>query len=560
MFLALALALSAVAARLVWLQGVRAPELRERALRQRVTEAVLPAVRGSILARDGEPLALSVHRSTIVADPRQIPDALLVAQRLAPILKEEPGAVLPRLEGDRSFSYVARTVDDAVAQQVQSLHLPGIRLVPETVRAYPSGTMAGAVLGIAGVDGQGLEGLEYGYDDVLRGRPGRVVEERDPRGRPIPQAPSHLEPSVPGRSLVLSIDSRLQYEVESVLEAGVSRYQAKGGMAMVMDPHTGEILALANAPGFSPADFSSVPVEGRRNRAVTDVFEPGSTNKVITMAAALETGAVTRTTRIDVPDRLWVADEEFHDAHDHETENWTIDDILRESSNIGTIKVAQAVGGKKLDDFLDRFGYGRTTGLDFPGEAEGIVLPYEDWSGTSYATIPVGQGIATSAVQMTLVYATVANDGVRPVPSLVRGEQAGSGGKVEQRRPSDVPRRIISSETAQQLRQMLQLVVDKGTGEEAAVPGYPVGGKTGTARIPGPDGYSDAYVASFIGFAPADDPQVVVSVFIDQPTSTIYGGSTAAPLFSEITGFALRSMKVSPRPDHLAGSALTTPN
>src|SRR5947208_6814987 len=175
MFLALALALSAVAARLVWLQGVRAPELRERALRQRVTEAVLPAVRGSILARDGEPLALSVHRSTIVADPRQIPDALLVAQRLAPILKEEPGAVLPRLEGDRSFSYVARTVDDAVAQQVQSLHLPGIRLVPETVRAYPSGTMAGAVLGIAGVDGQGLEGLEYGYDDVLRGRPGRVV-------------------------------------------------------------------------------------------------------------------------------------------------------------------------------------------------------------------------------------------------------------------------------------------------------------------------------------------------------------------------------------------------
>ena len=544
LFVVLVLALAAVAVRLVMLQGLRAERYRTLASNQRVTEAVLPALRGSIYDRNMSPLALSVERSTVVADPRQIRDPLLAAQRLAPVLREEPGVILPRLEGDRAFSYVARVVDDAVAEQVKALAIPGIRLVPETQRSYPAGATAGAVLGITGIDGQGLEGLEYRYDDVLRGKPGRVVEERDPDGRPIPQAPSVYERSVPGRSVQLTLDEALQFQVESILDAGVKRYNAAGGTAVVMDPATGEVLALANSPGFHPGEFAKVPTAHRRNRAVTDVFEPGSTNKVITVAAALEEKVITPTQRLEVPDEMEVADEVFADASSHPPQQWTVEDILVQSSNIGTIKVAQAVGGRRLDRYFGQFGYGHTTGIDFPGEAEGIVVPYDQWSGTSIGTIPLGQGIAASALQMTLVYATLANDGVRPVPSLVKGV-ASPDGRLERPPSSDVWRRTSSSATGGEIRRMLARVVSDGTGKRAAVEGYTVAGKTGTARIPGPNGYTNAYVASFVGFAPAESPRLVVSVFLDQPTP-IFGGDTAAPVFSEIAWEALRHLKIPP--------------
>lgn len=550
-FVVLVLTFSVVAVRLVYLQGLRATELRALASRQRASKATLPAVRGSIYDRNMAPLALSVQRSTIAADPGVITEPLLVAQRLAPVLHEEVGAVLPRLQGDGAFSYVARAVDDSVAQQVRAMSLPGIFIVPETRRSYPSGSLAAAVLGVSGVDGTGLEGIEYRYDDLLRGRPGRVEEERDPEGRPIPQAPSTVEPSVPGSSLVLTLDEELQYQVEQMLEAGVKEYKAKGGTVVVMDSRTGEILAMANSPGFRPGDFAATSYADRRNRTITDVFEPGSTNKVVTMAAALEEGRVSTTEHIDVPDRMKVAGEVYQDAEEHELASMTMEDILVESSNVGTIKVAQRVGIETLDRYFNAFGYWHKTALDFSDEAEGLLT---EASGASIATVPIGQGIAVTPLQITLVYAALANDGVQPVPSLV-ARVVGPDHKTRLLPPPTIPRRIVSPATAATLRRMLTQVVDRGTGANAAVEGYAVAGKTGTARIPGPEGYTDKYVASFVGFAPAANPSIVISVSLDQPSQpSFFGGDTAAPLFSQIARYALRHLKIPP-----TGSSKTRP-
>jgi cell division protein FtsI (penicillin-binding protein 3) len=556
LLLAFQLGLVMVGVKVVYVQVLGAAALRDQAMRERSTEATLPALRGSIYDRNLAPLALSVQRHTVVADPILISEPLIVAEKLSPILGVDPGVLLPRLEGDSGFSYVVRGVDDALAQQVRSLSLPGIDVIPETQRSYPAGELAAAALGFTGTDGSGLEGLEYQYNDMLEGRPGRVAEERDPAGQPIAQAPSVLIPSIPGSSLVLTLDEELQYQVEQILDAGVQQYHSKGGWAVVMDPRSGEILALANSPGFSPSDFAKVAAADRHNRAVTDVFEPGSTNKVITIAAALEDKVVGLSQRFDVPDHLRVEDAEFGDAEKHDPVSMNMEDILVESSNVGTIKIAKLVGGQRLDRYFTSFGYGRATGLGFPGEADGLVLPYSQWSGTSIATIPLGQGIAVSALQLTLVYATIANGGVRPVPSLVKAVRSpdGSVAPMKSSGPDEGPRRVISSNTAYSLRHMLGEVVARGTGTRAAVDGYSVAGKTGTARIPSPSGYTNDHVVSFVGFAPAEDPQLVISVSLDRPTDTsLFGGDTAAPLFSEIATFALRHLRipptnVSPRP------------
>ncbi|MFL6188004.1 MAG: peptidoglycan D,D-transpeptidase FtsI family protein, partial [Actinomycetes bacterium] len=472
-------------------------------------------------------------------------DPLATAHALAPVLDMNEAALREKLASDTSFVYLARKVDDGVAEAVKRLHLAGIQLLDEPKRIVPSGDLAGPVLGQVGVDDEGLSGLEKQYEKVLTGRAGELLVERDPGGNDIAAGLRQLKPSARGDNLVLTLDRAMQYETERALRDSIVSANAKGGMALVMDPTTGEILAMANLvvekkgqPPVAPAD----------NMAVTRVFEPGSTNKVVTVAAALEEGVVNPSTRMNVADTLQVADVLFHDAEEHELMWWTTADILAHSSNVGTIQVAQRLGPQRLARAALDFGYGKVTGVDFPGESAGLVNPVSQWRCTDLGVNAIGQGVAVTVLQMASVYATVANNGVLRPPTLLRG-MVDAHGRVEkaERKPG---RRVVSARTARTLSRILEGVVeDGGTGTEAALDEWRVAGKTGTARKPDTEhgGYlPGAYVGSFIGFAPAQRPAVVVAVVIDQPTRGYYGGSVAAPVFREVTASALRRQGVVP--------------
>ncbi len=550
------------AARLVQLQVLETSRYKDLATAQRFRVAELSTPRGDILDRNGKPLAVSVAARTVVANPSAIADKERTALELSRLLELPYEEVLSRISGDSKFAYVARKVDDSKAELVEAAQIPGVVLVEETRRRYPGGSLAASVLGFVGTDNQGLEGLELGAEDLLAGRPGTFAVEQDPQGRPIPQAEYHFEPPVPGADLVLTIDSDIQYKAETLLAQAVDRYGAKGGSVLVMEVGTGEILAMANSPTFDPNEFWKSETAARKNRLTADVFEPGSTNKVITAAAAIEEGVVSRDERIGVPNRYRIADAEFKDAEDHPPVSWTLRDIVVHSSNIGTIKVAQRLGPEKLDAYLRAFGYGSPTGVPIPGEARGILLPVDKWWATSIGTVPIGQGIAVTGLQLAQVYATIANDGVRVQPRLVRGRVlVRHAMTVEELAPTAQPVRVVSPDTARELREILAGVVAEGTGKKAAVPGHQVAGKTGTARKPSEaGGYLDKYVASFIGFAPVKQPRFVVAVILDEPTP-YYGGLSAAPVFSDMMGFVLRQRNVSPSGDQrefARGSRTTT--
>jgi cell division protein FtsI (penicillin-binding protein 3) len=456
-----------------------------------------------------------------------------------------PKRVRRSISAPGRFVYLARRVDLDVARRIDRLGLPGIGLLDESKRHYPAGGLGSQVVGFVGVDDVGLAGLELEYDELLAGRPGEMVVEQDPAGRPIPQGERKMEPPSAGADLVLTIDRDLQYQAQRALAASVQANQAKGGSVVIMDPATGEILAMATYPWFDANRFSEAAPEVIRNRAVTDVYEPGSVNKVITAAGALEEGIIGLREVLRVPDHHLLGDKVFHDAHPHPVERMTLADVIAQSSNIGTIMVADRLGKERLDAYLRRFGFGEETKLRFPGEADGILLDADDWWVTSMGTIPIGQGIAVTPLQMLSVYATVANEGVRVEPTLVRGHVEPGGRFVRSREP--VRRRVVSVQTARILTRMLAHAVREGTGQAAEIPGYWVAGKTGTARKPLEDalGYSDRYVASFLGFAPARHPRVVVAAILDEPV-TVYGGIAAAPLFREVTRFALAHLQVAP--------------
>jgi cell division protein FtsI (penicillin-binding protein 3) len=535
-----------VGGRLVVLQLRDAEAYETLARNQRVHRVELPATRGSILDRAGRVLALSLPAAAVYADPRLVRDPGDTAARLAPLLDLPAKRIRRSLSASGTFVYLARRVDMDVARKIDRLALPGIGLLDESKRHYPAGGLASQVVGFVGVDEVGLSGLELEYQDLLAGRPGEMVAEQDPAGRPIPQGERKIVPPSAGADLVLTIDRDLQYQAQRALSAAVQANQAKGGSVVIMDPGTGQILAMATYPWFDANRFTEAAPEVIRNRAVTDVYEPGSVNKVITAAAALEEEIIGVREVIGVPDYHLLGDKVFHDSHPHPMQRMTLADIIAESSNIGTIMVAQRLGKERLDAYLRRFGFGRETALRFPGEAHGILLDADDWWVTSMGTIPIGQGIAVTPLQMLSVYATVANDGVRVEPTLVRGHVEPGGRFV--REPEPVRRRVVSQDTARMVTRMLAHAVREGTGQAAEIPGYWVAGKTGTARKPLKDarGYSDRYVASFIGFAPAREPRIVVAAILDEPV-TVYGGIAAAPLFREVTRFALAHLQVAPQ-------------
>lgn len=545
LFAALVMGFAAIAARVSMLQVRDAEEYVALARSQRVREIDVPASRGSILDRNGHELAISLAAKAVFANPRVIERPLQVAERVAPILDLPAKQLAKALREDTGFVYLARRVDVEKAAQIEDMAIEGIDFLDESKRHYPAGDLAPQVMGFVGVDGAGLAGIELHYDEVLGGRAGKMLIEQDPTGRAIPSGVSRIREPVPGEDLVLTIDRDLEFQAQRALKAAVESNGAIGGTVVVLDPRTGDVLAMVSYPWFNANDFTSASPEVIRNRAVTDMYEPGSVNKVITAAAALESGAVGLHETFEVPDSYQVGDKLFRDVHPHPPVAMTIGDIIAESSNVGTIKVAQRLGRDRLASYLHRFGYGRESGIDFPGEAEGILMPRDEWWVTSMGTIPMGQGIAVTPLQMASVYATLANDGVRVRPRLVRGVRDGAG-ELHEEAPGR-GRRVISAETAASLREMLVRVVEEGTGQLAAVPGYRIGGKTGTARKPLEDalGYGDEYVASFIGFAPADDPRIVVAAMIDEP-ETVYGGVAAAPLFREVARFALADLHVPP--------------
>ena len=557
-------------AQLVNVQVLSAEEHTERGVRQRARTIELPASRGRIYDREGDVLATSITSATIYADPRSfvpserpdgriVPaagDANRIARTLAPILDLDVSWIEDRLRRDAHFVYLARQVDLRLGEEIMALRLPGIGMLTEPRRVYPSGGLAAQVIGFTGIDGDALQGLEARHDDLLRGTPGTLRFERALGGLSIASGLREVAPAVPGRDLVLTIDRDIQFAAERVAADVMERHSAEGATIVVLEIGTGEILGMASAPTFDPAVLRRDEQAFWRNRAVTDLFEPGSIQKTLAIAAALESGAITPETTFDVPDRLTVAGKQFSDVSKHGVEQWTAGQILTRSSNVGAILIAQRTGVAPLRDQFLGFGFGSPTGLRFPGEVGGHVPANEQWWATTLPTVAIGYGTSSTLLQIATAYAALANGGVLVDPVLVRGTVGPDG--ILEPTSATATRRVVSERTAAQVMDMLleSVAGERATGARAQVPGYNVGGKTGTAikALDGGSGYSDQYISSFVGVAPMDDPRIVVAVMVDGPRGAYYGGVVAAPAFAEVMHASLLARRIVP---DSAGRSLT---
>ncbi|HKY66660.1 MAG TPA: penicillin-binding protein 2, partial [Acidimicrobiales bacterium] len=546
LLVAIVLLFSVVVVRLAYVQTIGASQYVAYGVDQRIEPIELAGGRGAIYDRNGTDLAISIPQTSIAADPSIVTDPQGAARELAPVLGLDEIDLLRLLTEDVRFVHLKRQVPDDVADAVRDLDIPGVLFFDEQARFMAAGDMARSVIGSVNIDGDGRSGVEQAYEDRLAGEPGHLMVERDPQGRTIPAGRHQIDPARPGDDLILTIDRGLQYEVERILQAQIGTTGAKGGTAIVSDPETGEILAMANQ---ETDPTTGVIHNSSEDRAVTANYEPGSVNKVITLAAALEEGLVTPEQVITVPPSLQVADHTYNDAHPGDL---TVTDVLARSSNVGTIKIAQRLGEERLDEYLRRFGFGHDTGLGLPHEENGQLLPVDEWSGTSIGSIPLGQGISVTALQMLFAYNVIANDGVYVPPALVAATRDAEGER------HDVPpgdaRRVVSPTTAAQMRAMLARVIENGTGTAAAIEGYVAAGKTGTARKPQESGgYEDAagnyhYISTFAGFLPADDPKLSIIIVIDEPSTSPYAAQVAAPAFADIGRYAVRTMGVAPAP------------
>jgi cell division protein FtsI (penicillin-binding protein 3) len=542
LFLVFVAALGLATLRAGWLGAVRAPALKQAAATQQVQTIALPAPRGTITDRNGAVLAVSEPASDVSATPYIVREPLRAAAALAPLLDVPASELLTKLSEQTGFVYLARRLPAARADKVAALGIDGIALTPSTLRTYPRSWLASQLIGSASEEPGGGMGLEYGQDDALRGEDGlrRVVS--DALGEPI--SIDDERPTVPGEDVELTIDANLQEKVESVLD-GVGRvYQPRrGATAIVMNPRTGEVLALANWPRVDANDPGGAPPYATQNRGVGLTFEPGSTFKAFTVAGALDDGVVTPDTPFFLPAQLTMFDRTLHDSHPRGDVTLTVSQILAQSSNVGAVKVALELGARRFSEWVERFGFGAPTGVALPGEERGLVPTYEEYSGTSIINLPIGQGIAVTPMQMMAAYAAIANGGILRAPQVIR-----SLGGERVRVPAG--RRVISSATSARVREMLRGVLAAGgTASEAHIEGYDLAGKTGTAnKVDAATGeYSEErYIASFVGFAPARDPELLVSVVVDEPQGAIYGGEVAAPAFQKIVAFALPYLGIRP--------------
>jgi cell division protein FtsI (penicillin-binding protein 3) len=529
--------------RAAWLQVVHAATYGKQAQRMHEETTTTPAGRGSILDRSGVQLAIGEQDTTIYADPHLVTDARGIALAAQRIFGSDANTLYPELlRKNTRFVYVARFADPKLAKVFLAKQFIGIGSYPEERRAYPQNTVAAPVIGFAGVDNKGLGGLELEYDHKLAGTAGRQTIIRDATGQAIDTLSA--TPERQGQNLFTTIDSRIQANAEAVLRKTVIDYRARSASAIVLDPRTGAILAMAQAPVYDANNARDVPYATQRNKAVTDTYEPGSTFKLVTIAGALSKGIVTPSTKFRLPYSIHVADRVIHDAEYRPTEWLTVSEILSHSSNVGAVTIAEKLGSASLMQWIERFGYGKKTGIDFPGESPGFVLPLEKWYGSTIGNVPIGQGISVTPIQMVSAYGAIANGGVWVQPHLV--ERVGGRIYHDSKR-----RRVVTRKIDEVLKKMLTGVVDEhgATGNEAAIPGYSVAGKTGTAQVPGPHGYTTGkYVASFVGMVPVKKPRLVVLVVVNEPTRGIFGGHVAAPAFAEIAKFDLQYLGVPP--DH----------
>lgn len=552
----LAIGFAAVLVRLVDVQGLSASRYAVVGDSQRLRTIDLAAQRGSILDRNGNALAVSVPRQTVWADPQMVTDPAGAARALAPVLGRPEPELRAALTNTSSFVYLARRVDDATADSVRRLKLPGVELLPEPTRVWPGGPVGDSVLGQVGSEGEGLSGLELQFQPVLAGTSGEVRVERDPDGRDIPGGVRQRTDPVSGRDLVLTLDRDLEYFVEQALARRIVASQARAGVAVVMDTRTGDVLAMAN---MAAGEKDRPPESAGYNKAVVDVYEPGSVNKLVTLSAALEEGAVEPSTPFVVPDRLTIAGSTFEDSETHVPQRWTPEDIMAHSSNAGAILVARELGGAGLDKYLRKFGLDAELSLGFPGEASGIVPDRGDWSDTTLPTLAIGYGLAVTPLHMLAAYNAVANGGEYIAPRLVKAQIDAKGKTYAS--PAAAGHQVVSAPTAGAVTRMLVKAVQEGTGQPAAVEGYTVAGKTGTARkAVGSAGYRDgAYVASFVGFLPAEAPRLSIIVVLDEP-QPYYGGLAAAPVFAELAGYAVRHYQIPPLPSTPAAPVDAAPH
>jgi cell division protein FtsI (penicillin-binding protein 3) len=536
--------LTLIAGKLLELQGLNRSAYSAMAQKQRLHTVTLTAPRGAILDRSGHPLAETIDARDVYADPHEVKDVQRTADRLAPLLGVDSSVLADKLSQKTSFVYLARAVTPALAGTVVDQDLAGIGVLPTTKRVYPDGTLASNIVGFVHSDGDGAAGLEYEYQKILAGKDGRQTFEAGLSGSPIPDGRDVLIKPKPGSSLQLTIDRDLQWKAQQAISAQVKSVQADSGTVVVMDPRNGQVLALAVAPGYDANNPGATPTRAGADPAATDVYEPGSVNKVITMSAAMQERLVTPNSRFTVPGAYRYAGATFHDAEQHGTERLTLTGVLAKSSNIGTIQVARRLGATKLYNYLRAYGFGRATGSHLPGEAIGLLPSLASWSATTLPTVAFGQGIGVTALQVASVYATIANGGVRVPPTLIAGTVDGDGKVHHAAAPQ--PRRIIDATVARQVSDMLEAVTGKeGTAPEARIAGYRVAGKTGTAQR-SVGGHYSGYTASFVGFAPADKPQLLVEVVLQNPKRGHFGGQVAAPIFHDVMTFALQSQGVTP--------------
>jgi cell division protein FtsI/penicillin-binding protein 2 len=540
LLLIILLAFAALGARAAWIQTVRASSLTSLAQRQTKADLVLPAGRGTIYDRLGMPLAIGEQATDVVADPLQISDPVREARIAAKVLGLPVRTVYRQLsDRSRGFVYIQRKARAGLASALAKRHLPGFTFEADERRVYPQDTVAAPVLGYAGTDNTGLAGLEHELNKVLAGRQGSATVVRDALGQAVNTIQNR--PARDGRDVFLTLDSHMQANAEQVLEQTVGQWHAKSATAIVLDPHSGAILAMAQEPGYNANAFPQAFAHSMTvDHAVNDVFEPGSVFKVVTIGGALSEHTITPQTAFTLPYKIQVADRVIHDAEIRPTERMSVAQILQRSSNVGAVTIAERyLGETGLKKWMARFGFGQRTGVDFPGESKGLLPSY--WSGSTIGNVPIGQGVSVTSIQLASAYAAIANGGVWIEPHLVDhvlGEQ-----------PSPLHRhRVLTPDIDYELRTMLKGVVsDQGTAQLAAIPGYTVAGKTGTAQKPGPNGYiPGAYVATFVGMVPALHPRVVVLVSVDQPRGGIYGGTVAAPAFEQIASFDLQYLEVPP--------------
>jgi cell division protein FtsI (penicillin-binding protein 3) len=543
-FLALILAIGARAFQLQVLQGDTLMRLGQR---QHLKEWIVLPKRGAFLDRAGEPLALSMESQSVYARPHRIQEAARVSQNLAEILNLRPVEVQQKISSDKPFVWIKRQVSAPEAEKIQALNLDGVGMFYEPNRHYPQGHLAGQLIGFVGRDSEGLEGLELKYNEYVRGATGSSVAERDALGRRVlVQGVEGLQ-IPPGSDIHLTLDTSIQHMAEKELEAAILKYRAKAGVAIVVEPRTGEVLAMANYPPFDPNHYAKQTAEQRRNRAVTDSFEPGSTFKTILAAAALEEEIVGKDDLFYCEmGKYPFAGKIIHDTHPH---GWlSFAKILQVSSNIGFTKVAEKVKRERFFRYIEKFGFGKVTGIDVPGEVPGLVRRTEQWAAVDLATHAFGQGISATPLQLVMAYAAIANGGFLMRPYVTRRVVGPNGETLMENQPH-VIRRVVSEKTSRLLSGMLGDVTnDGGTGKMAKIDGFEVAGKTGTAQKADPvhGGYSKKRVGSFVGFVPANDPRLVALVLIDEPEANSYGGVVAAPAFRNIAQGALRRLAVAP--------------